>query len=300
MDASIVAPVLAACGGKSMKLGCATMTLWGSLALVGCGSADPADGMADDHGARRTSQAFTAGYGEWLSLSRSFADATLGDGTQFTPFLTGVTGNLAVGLQGNIYESVWAHLGNGGPGFGTANALIVDVQIAYSATPLVQLIGGGGGSVNSVANRIPEVTVSGSGGWAWAYLGPITANRRCFLTHVFNTQNPPTYGNAFGSASDELTITGDGSNWWLVAIGYAAGSAVCVDVTSSVSATSGSAGVFDLGPNTPGEACYFTDIRGSFRKNDWSDGVVVSYNGDAGRWQLSVSPGKFASAQCAL
>jgi hypothetical protein len=149
--------------------------------------------------------------------------------------------------------------------------------------------------VNSVANRILPVSIVNNASASQSkILGPTTAHRRCFLTAVWNY---PSY-DAFGHSADLVQTVISGSNWVVKATGHVLAAAGCADVTTYLGQASWSgAGTIDLGPTGGGKACFLTAVGGTFRTNDWNDGVVVSVNA-SGHWQMKVSAGKTGTAEC--
>lgn len=237
--------------------------------------------IADTDPVGSVEQHFTGGYLQWLFVTQN-AQAELGSATTFTPFLNSVSGNLASA------GSVAVHAGGEDPSI-DKNWLYV-LPSPGTGTRL----GGGGSSVNSVANRILPIQIgNNTSGSQSKNLGLTTAHRRCFLTAVWNA---PSY-EAFRDSTDLVQVMTNGSNWVINATGHVLAAAGCADVTTYLGQASWSGeGTIDLGPTGGGKSCFLTAVGGAFRTNDWNDGVVISVN--AGHWQMKVSAGKTGTAEC--
>jgi hypothetical protein len=139
-------------------------------------------------------------------------------------------------------------------------------------------------------------------------LAPVSANRQCFLTRVWNIDTPGT--PRFNADDDAIQIWNDGYYWWLGGSGNAGGQARCVDVNSA-----GAPGALFAGGSTAtwnmtqgsGTQCLLQGLGGDFLAvlqsdgsyaADWNNGVFINYDPSTQWWSLKVSPHKKAWVNC--
>ncbi len=105
----------------------------------------------------------------------------------------------------------------------------------------------------------------------------------------------------FGASNDSVVIDHDSTNWYLSGTATAEAEASCVDVSGVVNTNVEDGTSIDVASDLfagQSSACLLTEVRGSFRVNDWSNGTFVTYSPSLGDWIGSASKGKRAKTIC--
>ncbi len=269
--------------------------------LFGC-AIEPEDGVSDEP-TNQTRDAFSGSIPQGSLAVYSPATGGMGAHASYSTFLTGLAGNLDKVFDQTVSVST-VNVVSG------INQLLVSPDPTYGSF----LLQGSAISVNTVSGRTTPVPAANFNQFTQTVvnLGLVTAHRRCFLVEVHNPTDRVDCASTlndtcgFNRTSDWIQVSNDGTNWKLTANGNSAGSAACVDVTTTLGAVSwafGSEQTFNLGADVAGKACFMTGVGGQFRANSSTDGVSI-YK-DAGvpptvppTWRMHVSANKFGAVEC--
>jgi hypothetical protein len=267
--------------------------------LLGVGCVGATDEHGDDDEQVGAAQEAFSTYGSWSwgTAGHSTAAAPIGSDPQ-TCFLSGVAGNLRsyYGAPGG-YTAAYAEVYRSGSNW-YINTYGPDTNSKVGATAIC---------LPTSTNR--TATVGWSTGYPAQVLAPVTANRRCGLMGVGNTE---VYynDNQWQSATDSVYIWNDGTNWYIGGTGHAQGYGGCVDVSSTSGtwnwtwAPTGGTSTLNLlqkvdgGTNPLGTQCFLTGVGGAFQSDDWNNGVFINYDAGSQWWSMTVSNNKTGKVTC--
>jgi hypothetical protein len=233
------------------------------------------------------------------------AFTSLPDDTEATCFLTAVAGDLTV---------------NEGFPEGTALAGVVDdvpnQTLQVIPGDLNSIVEAGTWCLNTTASTPVQRWQTGQAATIMRLANgdpvPVNANTACFLTRVMNLDDP-SVNEAFSHTGDLVKVftnTVDHISYWYIGgSGDAWGEARCVTnftwVGSTGSETNPSSDFSwnmvqapDTGSSPLGTQCLLQGVGGSFRDDDFSDGVSVQYASGTLWWSLNVSAHKTAYVNC--
>jgi hypothetical protein len=283
-----------------------------TLALVGCGAPPDEGAVGADGQLGVTHEAFSGNWNySWGDTKTSSAD--IGTSVGRTCFLTGIGGNFRP-LGAYLYSG-YSYPAMAGVRKKTNGNYEIFVQpengehlIAWARC------------VNSAAGRIEVDWSTGEQSYYGdKVIGPVTANRECFLTQIENwaeelkdaNGNTYSFSWAFDDKAnpDAVRVYNDGS-YWKMSIQPGAhsypvnilASAVCLDASEQdgswtwKAADPGSAQI-NL-TNVPGATCGLNGVRGHFDAalGDWNDAVDIGVNGN--QFVLNMENGKRGWASC--
>ncbi|WP_437873329.1 hypothetical protein [Sorangium sp. So ce363] len=287
---------------KLWKLSCMLPALLMGVGCVAATDDQASNDLVDDEAVGSAEQAFSGYWGWWRETEGyDTPRADLAPDFDRTCFLSGVAGDLKSnsGSPANPpLSSAFAGVyDSGGRWYFYTQGNHVTTKV--KATTLC---------VPSVANR--TTPVEWKGGEAAKVLAPVTANRRCGLDIVKNSETHYNDNN-WQAAGDSVMVWNDGTNWYIGGTGNAHGRGRCVDATSGsgtwgwtyIAPSSGTAthnliqAIHD-GTSPLGTQCFLTGVGGRFQTSSWTDGVFVTYDPGSTWWRVTVSNGKTAHIMC--
>lgn len=250
--------------------------------LLGC-AVETEDAEPSAVGETAQAVTVTAEY-EWGSTTTATVD--LGSAADQTCFLTSVRGDMV---------TWWTDMGN--PDIpAEAGVEIVNGHWQFrewSNGPMAAAVR----CVSNVTNRTAVGTWK-SGAVA-TVLGPVTANRQCFLTKVAKTNSA-----GWSADSDNVHVWKDKSSWYIggTPLSGASGDAVCVDFPGNDGSwlwvAGGGSATHDLAYNPGGVQCFLTGLGGHFDALDYNDGVKIGYDAGVLTFNETVVNGKSGWATC--
>lgn len=194
--------------------------------------------------------------------------------------LMGVTGN----LEGNAFVTITQLPGAG----------IMRLDVDAAAGNVLRGSGGTVGPTFTTSQKLYSNT-STSTQAPWVPLVTSTSPYRCYLTSISN----PEGTELFSEANDTLGTVRIGDTWYLAGVGRVRGYARCGLVSGTPVTYNGASGTTtNMGPLTTGKWCFLRAVGGRFRTNSVDSGVTIKRNTDENRWELVVSSGKAAQAEC--
>jgi hypothetical protein len=195
---------------------------------------------------------------------------------------------------------------------GIRGQLINEVRIFAQAGNWHLEVGGGNAQQTNIINTVcmPATSVVTSGTWASG--GPAipiaaSANRRCYLSRVAN------YDSGFASMSDYVQITQLADSSWQLSGAMASGTihAFAAAMCFTARATSSTSDFVPVAKNlqttvdllatnggSTGTACTLTRLGGIYTATSTSAGTWVRYSGASQDWNLTLTQGHSATAEC--